>query len=205
MIRRENQGNIISPNGASLLYGSQITEDGNNILIAENDRVLLPYNILIVDEDDDDTIPADNITYESASGSEITGTNLASVIPELESLKVSKSGDTMTGALILSGADPTEENEAVSKKYVDNATPSFSQERFVASGGETSFTLNVSLPGDSMMVFYNGLLMNLGIHYTYANNIITLDGFSAEANDIITVVGLAAPANAILNAIGGSY
>lgn len=60
MIRRENQGNIISPNGASLLYGSQITENGDNILIADNDRVLLPYNILIVDEDDDELEPIIN-------------------------------------------------------------------------------------------------------------------------------------------------
>lgn len=153
----------------------------------------MPYNILIVDEDDDETIPADNITYEAASGSEITGTNLASVIPELESLKVSKSGDTMTGALILSGADPVEENEAVSKKYVDNSTPVFSQQMFTAAAGQTQFTLSNNLPSNAMMVFYNGLLINLNTHYTYNNSIITLSGYSAEADDIITVIGLAAP------------
>lgn len=204
MISVNNQGNIVSPNGATFLYGSKITESNDSVSIVEQDQILLPYEILIVDEDDEG-IPAESIIYEPIPGSEISGSTVASAINELEDLKVSKSGDTMTGALILSGREPTDENEAVSKKYVDNATPSFSQERFVASGGETSFTLNSQLPGDSMMVFYNGLLVNLGIHYNYANNVITLDGFSAEANDIITVIGLAAPADAILNAIGGSY
>lgn len=204
MISVNNQGNIVSPNGATFLYGSKVTESNDSVSIVEQDQILLPYEILIVDEDDEG-IPAESIVYESISGSEISGSTVASAINELDNLKVAKSGDTMTGALILSGREPTNENEAVSKKYVDNATPSFSQERFVASGGETAFTLNISLPGDSMMVFYNGLLINLGIHYTYANNVITLDGFSAEANDIITVIGLAAPADAILNAIGGSY
>ena len=205
MISVNNQGNIVSPNGATFLYGSKITESNDSVSIVEQDQILLPYEILVVDEDDDETIPAESITYEPIPGSEISGNTVSSAINELENLKVSKSGDTMTGALILSGREPTDENEAVSKKYVDNATPSFSQERFIAAGGETSFALNSEIPGDSMMVFYNGLLINLGIHYSYVNNVITLDGFSAETNDIITVIGLAAPTTAILNAIGGSY
>lgn len=193
MISVNNQGNIVSPNGATFLYGSKITESNDSVSIVEQDQILLPYEILIVDEDDDETIPAESVSYEPSSGSALTGSTVSSAIGELESLKVSKSGDTMTGALILSGSNPSNENEAVTKKYVDNSTPVFSQEYFTATAGQTTFTLTKALPSNAMMVFYNGLLINSGLHYSYSNSIITLSGYSAEANDIITVIGLAAP------------
>ena len=53
MLNINNQGNIISPNGATLLYGSQIIDE-DNVSIADENMVLEPYEILIVDEDDDD-------------------------------------------------------------------------------------------------------------------------------------------------------
>lgn len=119
MVSINNQGNIISPNGATFLYGSKITESNDNVSIVEQDQILLPYEILIVDEDDDETIPAESVSYEPSSSSELTGSTVASIINELENLKISKSGDTMTGVLILSGSNPNNENEAVTKKYVD--------------------------------------------------------------------------------------
>lgn len=52
MLNINNQGNIISPNGATLLYGNQIINE-NNVSIADENIVLEPYEILIVDEEDD--------------------------------------------------------------------------------------------------------------------------------------------------------
>lgn len=37
MISVNNQGNIVSPNGATFLYGSKITESNNNVSIIEQD------------------------------------------------------------------------------------------------------------------------------------------------------------------------
>lgn len=58
MLNINNQGNIVSPNGATLLYGSQIIDE-NNVSIADENMVLGPYEILIVDEDDDDIPQSD--------------------------------------------------------------------------------------------------------------------------------------------------
>lgn len=43
-----------------------------------------------------------------------------------------------------------------------------------------------------MMVFYNGLLINEGIHFSLSGKIISFLDFAAEEGDILTVIGLAA-------------
>lgn len=77
------------------------------------------------------------------------------------------------------------------EQLVYNSVPTFSMETVTLSAGASSATLTKTFSASAMMVFYNGLLINNGIHYTFSNKIITLSGFIAEADDIITVIGLA--------------
>ena len=42
-----------------------------------------------------------------------------------------------------------------------------------------------------MMVFYNGLLINEGIHFSLSGKIISFLDFAAEEGDILTIIGLA--------------
>lgn len=75
-------------------------------------------------------------------------------------------------------------------------TPTFSQETIVVEAADQyEFNLENQFLINNMMVFYNGLLINHGIHYTFSssNKIITLIDFSAEKGDIITIIGLAFP------------
>ena len=71
-----------------------------------------------------------------------------------------------------------------------NATPALITEMKQFSGGESSYTLTKTFSQASMLVFYNGLLLNETIHYEFSMNKITLVGFTAENKDILTVVGL---------------
>lgn len=77
------------------------------------------------------------------------------------------------------------------EQLVYNSVPIFSMETVTLSAGASSATLTKTFSTSAMMVFYNGLLINNGTHYTFSNKTITLSGFTAEADDIITVIGLA--------------
>lgn len=65
------------------------------------------------------TITANNITYTPAGN--IAANNVTGALTELDTEKVAKAGDTMTGALVLSGA-PTIDLHAATKLYVDTAS-----------------------------------------------------------------------------------
>lgn len=80
-----------------------------------------------------------------------------------------------------------------------NNMPTFTMETITATAGATSFTVSTIFDTASSMVFYNGLLINKDIHYTFVNKTITLNGFSAEADDIITIVGLASQGSGVNN------
>lgn len=95
------------------------------------------------------------------------------------------------------------------EQLVYNSVPTFSMETITLSAGATSATLTKTFSATAMMVFYNGLLINNGIHYTFSNKTITLNEFSAEADDIITVIGLASNGGSnnvnITSLIGEAY
>ena len=148
-------GNIVTPNGASLIFGSEYNEN-ELVKVNANADTYNPYTIVVVEEEDD-LIPADDILYTNG----FTG--------EVQSVQ-----------------------EAIDDVYqvAANATPTLITEMKKFSGGESSYTLTKSFSQSSMLVFYNGLLLNETIHYTFNMNKITLVDFTAEANDILTVVGL---------------
>lgn len=77
------------------------------------------------------------------------------------------------------------------EELIYNSVPTFSLETVTLTEGATSANLTKTFSATAMMVFYNGLLINNGIHYTFSGKTITLSDFTAEANDILTVIGLA--------------
>ena len=69
-------GNIISPNGASVIFGSESTEDNKNIETV-NSETYMPYDIVIVEEDVDETLPAEQISFApDLDNSQITTTDV---------------------------------------------------------------------------------------------------------------------------------
>ena len=62
----------------------------------------------------------DGLSSEISSSDIITISNASTKLSDLFGDKVNKSGDTMTGSLILA-ADPTNNLEAATKQYVDSA------------------------------------------------------------------------------------
>lgn len=150
-------GNIISPKGGSVIFGSEASDDLLSIK-TENDQTWEPYTLVYVEEDEDETIPASQITY--TGGTNVTSKNVQGALQEVEQL-------------------------------IYDSVPSFSLETKTASAGDSSFVLSKTFSASAMMVFYNGLLLNNGVHYTFSNNTITLLDFVAEKKDILTVIGLA--------------
>ena len=83
------------------------------------------------------------------SGNDITGVNsvqgLATpasdnhaankkYVDDQDALQVTKTGDTMSGALTLPSSDPTNDNHAARKAYVDNATAALTNDKVSKSG-----------------------------------------------------------------------
>lgn len=78
-------GNIVSPNGASVIFGAESTQDNRGIETVNSDTYL-PYDIVIVEEDTDETLPAHQITFEPEPDSALTSNNVQSAISELEQI-----------------------------------------------------------------------------------------------------------------------
>lgn len=159
------KGNVISPNGASIIFGAKTNEENAINLTETNiDTYNNPYNIVIVEEDDDESIPAEQITFSPDPGSALTGETVQTAINELE-------------------------------QVIYNNVPVFTQEIISLSTGSLSCQLSNNFSTNTMMVFYNGILINAGRHYDMMNSTMYFNGFSAEEGDILTVIGLAPATN----------
>lgn len=166
-VRVNINGNVVSPSGASMIFGATGNEDNTNIGTTNEDSYS-PYSIVILEEDADETIPGEQITFSPGANSHLTSSNVNAAVNELE-------------------------------QVVYNSVPVFTQEVKTATANQSEFTLTKTFVASNMMVFYNGLLINNGIHYSFSSNKITLLDFTAENGDILTVIGLAAS-----NGNGGS-
>lgn len=175
-----NIGNIVSPNGASVIFGAETDEDNAIDITHANQHTFNPYNIVIVEEDTDETLPADQITFDPEPNSALTSDDVQNAINELEQI-------------------------------VYATTPVFTQEVWELTEGATSQSLTGTFSPATMMVYYNGLLINDTIHFSLTGKIIQFLDFSAEAGDILTVIGLSSSGGVggtNINAaslIGGSY
>lgn len=159
-VRVNINGNVVSPSGASMIFGATGNEDNTNIGTTNEDSYS-PYSIVILEEDADETIPGEQIVFSPGANSKLTSSNVNAAVNELE-------------------------------QVVYNSVPIFTQEVKTATANQSEFTLTKTFVASNMMVFYNGLLINNGIHYSFSSNKITLLDFTAEDGDILTVIGLAA-------------
>lgn len=125
------QGNITSPRGAHIRYGTDYDET-NNILSGLDTS---DYDIVFIPEDDT-PIDASSVTFTSNTG--LTSTNVAGALNELNAniteldnnvsdkvellseQAILKTGGTMTGSLI-AAANPVEDMEVATKQYVDDS------------------------------------------------------------------------------------
>lgn len=156
-------GNITTPEGASIIFGSESTNDNQDILLT-NEDTYNRYNIVVVEEDTDETLPAQQITFLPDVGSSLTSNNVQTAINELEQI-------------------------------VASSVPVFTEEAWILEEGQSFQVLTKTFSASAMMVYYNGLLINKNIHYSFSNNTITFLDFTAQEEDILTVIGLAAANN----------
>lgn len=155
-----NVGNVVSPSGASIIFGATSNDD-NTSISTTNDDSYNPYNIIIIEEDENESIPGELVEFSPDANSSLTSSNMNAAVNELEQI-------------------------------IYNSVPVFTEEVQTATADQTSFSLTKTFNASNMMVFYNGLLINNGTHFTFSSNTITLSDFKAEAGDILTVIGLAA-------------
>lgn len=85
MANKINIGNLVTPNGASLIFGSEASNDALS-LKTNHTETFNPYTIVIEEEDDGDTLPATQITYDPPADSPLTATTVDAAINELANL-----------------------------------------------------------------------------------------------------------------------
>lgn len=209
--KKLNIGNLVTPNGASMIFGAKTTDDGLN-LETENSHTWEAYTIVIEEEEDtDEIIPATNIIYESVGGEGLESTTVQDAITELNDEKTTviiKAWDNATTpmqtsyqTLVINNV----KNEAVYNTMKNNElinpdelyliqgvaiTPSIEVLTFTLTNEQTSITDTSGLLSKNPLVFYNGLLMVINLNYTISGNTLTLSNFSAEESDVITLVGI---------------
>lgn len=122
-----------------------------------------------------ESLHASTKSYTDTTAQEAEDAAVAAAAAE----SVSKSGDTMTGALVLPAVSPATDNEAARKKYVDD-TAAAAQ----AAAEATSAAESVSLDGDTM----TGPLI-LDADPTVALGAATKQTVDAVQSDVDTVAG----------------
>ena len=110
----------------------------------------------------------------------------------VEGVSYFKGNMTVTGNLTASTA-PSDNNHLVNKKYVDDNLMRLTHRYIKAAEGQTTFdfgTIGINDIRNYYLVYFNGLLLIEGIHYTVENNkIVNLLGWSATADDYLQLVG----------------
>lgn len=110
----------------------------------------------------------------------------------VEGVSYFKGNMTVTGNLTASAA-PSDGNHLVNKKYVDDNLMRLTHRYIKATEGQTTFdfgTIGINDIRNYYLVYFNGLLLIEGIHYSISNNkIVNLLGWSATADDYLQLVG----------------
>lgn len=117
-----NLGNLVTPNGASLIFGQQSSTDAQNIQTANTDT-WKPYNI-IIDEEVDEDLTADMIEYSPTDSSQITSTNVQQAIIDLETI-IHQTADDMIPVTINEWDSANTKNDTIElKQLIINKIPS---------------------------------------------------------------------------------
>ena len=83
-------------------------------------------------------------------------------------------------------------NHLVNKKYVDDNLMRLTHHYIKATDGQANFDFGVGVEDikNYYLVYFNGLLLIEGIHYSISNNsVVSLIGWSATADDYLQLVG----------------
>ena len=208
--KRINIGNLVTPNGASMIFGAKTAEDGLS-LDTENSHTWGAYNIVIEEEDIDENIPATQITYSPVSGEGLESTTVQDAITELNDEKTTvvvkawNNATTPTQTAHQTLVINNVKNETIYNTMKDNELinsdelyliqgvaikPSIEVLTFTLANEQISITDTSGLLSKNPLVFYNGLLMVINLNYTINGNTLTLSDFSAEESDVITLVGI---------------
>ena len=99
---------------------------------------------------------------------------------------------TITGNLTASTA-PSNDNHLVNKKYVDDNLMRLNNYRIKATAGQANFDFGpfgiTNISSSYYLVYFNGLLLIEGIHYSIdSNTIIKFIDWAATADDYIQLV-----------------
>lgn len=195
------QGNIVAPQGAIIRYGSEYnttTENLTNFLTNKN------YDIIITNQDTDETLPASQITFTNGDTS-FTATDMqqfgAEVITKINNLttsdnsKVEKAGSTMTGDLIISNSNIILQDGAL---------------KVIHPASEATIELN-----EDMVITMSDISNFSSYQFKYDTDTITSDFaiiYSNKNGNPVYIVGVADPINDtgvanrryVLNAIGAA-
>ena len=99
---------------------------------------------------------------------------------------------TITGNLTASTA-PSNDNHLVNKKYVDDNLMRLTHHYIKATDGQANFDFGLVGVDDITnyyLVYFNGLLLIEGIHYSISHNsVVNLLDWSATADDYLQLVG----------------
>ena len=90
-----------------------------------------------------------SVTFTPAGN--VAATNVQAAIAEVDSEKVAKAGDTMTGLLTLS-ADPTAVLHAVTKQYVDNRVVRYDAAQALTAAQQKQGRTNLGVPDDNIVI-----------------------------------------------------
>lgn len=82
-VRVNINGNVVSPSGASIIFGATGNADNTDINIT-NDDSYNPYSIVVIEEDEDETIPGEQIVFSPGANSKLTSSNMNAAVNELE-------------------------------------------------------------------------------------------------------------------------
>lgn len=76
--KKLNIGNLVTPNGASMIFGTEASDNALN-LKTEHDETWNPYTI-VIDEEIDENIPANIVDYDPPANSILTATTVEEAI-----------------------------------------------------------------------------------------------------------------------------
>ena len=110
----------------------------------------------------------------------------------VEGVSYFKGDMTVTGNLTASTA-PSNDDHLVNKKYVDDNLMRLTHHYIKATDGQANFdfgTVGVNDISNYYLVYFNGLLLIEGIHYSISNkSVVNFIGWSATADDYLQLVG----------------
>lgn len=219
-------GNVVAPQGATIRRGSSYTYNSAQKKWVLTDMAQDNYDIVITPADIEDPVPATQVSFTStdsnfnATNIQTLGSQLIAAVKTLQTSdtdRVAKSGDTMTGNLIMNQANINVDSGALTILNNDDGFITMSDSTIEMSDPQNQvsyFTMyDVDSTSNKYSVIYRDSL-NKPIYIVgvedpisdtgVANRRYVLNAIGAATTDIKAYID-AAIAEKIADAIGGAY